>query len=97
MIFNDVCALRFLFSILVISYTQYTDLFVQLANVMGRSQWLTCPRKVTYESGCVSFTLQGAYIFDIEETMAFWLDNTCRTYQLVGFFVILVHCLSQSP
>ena len=23
-----------------------TNLFMQLANVMGRSQWLTCPRKV---------------------------------------------------
>jgi len=63
----------------------------QLANVMGHSQWLTCPRKVT-EIFFWVWLLYG----QVATVLLIFHANNFRICQLGGFIVILVQCLSRS-
>jgi CDP-diglyceride synthetase len=70
-----------------------------LANVMGRFQWFTCPRKVTYDlfqNVTVSWMIRLSNWRAVEFCSYFYYGNIFRTCRQGGLIVILALCLSQS-
>lgn len=65
---------------------------VQLGNILGHFQWMTCPRKVIV---CEILKHCTTGYFTIIEVLALTI-TTCRIYLLAGFVVILTRCLSLS-